>query len=113
MRKVVYILHTTTLKTTELSYATNAPSEDNKIKFNEFIAKPYLIVKHNGEKVHVFKDEIYAYKNKKDVIRTWNFTPYYFSGEKDTSGSITEMCTPLNQRNTTSEEVFLFYLWQR
>ncbi|OQP44622.1 hypothetical protein A4H97_09650 [Niastella yeongjuensis] len=64
-----------------LTYATDEPSADNKIRFNEFIAKPYLIVKHNGEKVHVFKDEIYAYKNKKDVVRTWNFTPYYFLGK--------------------------------
>lgn len=61
-----------------LTYATNAPAEDNKIRFNEFIAKPYIIVKHKGKKVHVFKDEIYAYKNKKDIVRTWNFTPYHF-----------------------------------
>ena len=61
-----------------LTYATDAPAEDNKIRFNEFITKPYIIVKHKGEKVHVFKDEIYAYKNKKDIVRTWNFTPYYF-----------------------------------
>ncbi len=59
----------------------------------------------------MFKDEIYAYKNKKDIIRNWNFTPYYFSGKKVTSGSITEICTPLNQRYTTSKEVFLCYLW--
>jgi len=52
--------------------------EDNKIRFNEFIAKPYIMVKHKGEKVHVFKDEIYAYKNKRNIVRTWNFTPYYF-----------------------------------
>src|SRR5690349_4939332 len=40
-----------------LTYATDAPSEENKIRFNEFIEKPFIIVKHNGEKVHVFKDE--------------------------------------------------------
>ena len=62
----------------KLTYATNSESEENKIRFNEFIAKPYIIVKHNGEKVHVFKDEIYAYKNKGNIVRTWNFTQYYF-----------------------------------
>ena len=61
-----------------LTYATGATSDENKIRFNEFIAKPYIIVKHKGEKVHVFKDEIYAYKNKGNIVRTWNFTPYYF-----------------------------------
>lgn len=61
-----------------LTYATNDPVTDHKIRFNEFIAKPYLIIKHGNEKLHVFKDEIYAYKNKKDIVRTWNFTPYYF-----------------------------------
>jgi hypothetical protein len=62
----------------QLSYATNAASDDNKIRFNEFFPKPYIIVKHNGEKLQLFKDEIYAYKNKKTIVRTWNFTPYYF-----------------------------------
>lgn len=59
-----------------LSYATNTESNENKLRFNEFIAKPYIIVKQNGEKIHVFKDEIYAYKNKSNIVRTWNFTPY-------------------------------------
>lgn len=61
-----------------LTYATDADSNKSKIRFNEFIAKPYIIVKHKGEKLHVFKDEIYAYKNKGNIVRTWNFTPYYF-----------------------------------
>lgn len=61
-----------------LTYSTESVSDENKIRFNEFIAKPYIIVKHNGEKVHIFKDEIYAYKNKGAIVRTWNFTPYYF-----------------------------------
>jgi len=61
-----------------LSYATNANTDEYKIRFNEFLHKPYIIVKHNGEKIHIFKDEIYAYKNKNNIVRTWNFTPYYF-----------------------------------
>jgi hypothetical protein len=61
-----------------LTYATNDDTEKNKIRFNEFWSKPYIIVKQNGEKIFVFKDEIYAYKNKKNIVRTWNFTPYYF-----------------------------------
>lgn len=62
----------------KLTYATNSQSDKNKIRFNEFIAKPYIIVKHNGEKVHVFKDDIYAYKNKSNIVRTWNFKQYTF-----------------------------------
>ena len=62
----------------KLTYATNATSDRIKIRFNEFIEKPFIIVKHNGQKIHVFKDEIYAYKNKNHIVRTWNFTPYYF-----------------------------------
>jgi hypothetical protein len=61
-----------------LTYSTNSASDENKIRFNEFIASPYIIVKHNGEKIHVFKDEIYAYKNKGNIVRTWNFTQYNF-----------------------------------
>ncbi|WP_207513544.1 hypothetical protein [Longitalea luteola] len=62
----------------KLTYATNDESNNNKIRFNEFITKPFLIVKQNGEKIHVFKDEIYAYKNKGNIVRTWNFTQYNF-----------------------------------
>jgi hypothetical protein len=61
-----------------LTYATNDEMDNNKIRFNEFLNKPYIIVKQNGEKIHVFKDEIYAYKNKGNIVRTWNFTPYHF-----------------------------------
>lgn len=61
-----------------LSYATNDGTNENKIRFNEFLSKPYIIVKQNGEKIHVFKDEIYAYKNKGNIVRTCNFTQYYF-----------------------------------
>jgi hypothetical protein len=61
----------------KLTYATNAGSGENKIRFNEILYKPYLIVKHNGEKIHVFKDEIYAYKKKGTIVRAYNFTPYY------------------------------------
>ncbi|OQP58157.1 hypothetical protein A3860_07465 [Niastella vici] len=61
-----------------LSYATNDGMNENKIRFNEFLSKPYIVVKQNGEKIHVFKDEIYAYKNKGNIVRTWNFTQYCF-----------------------------------
>ncbi len=62
----------------KLSYATGAVSDVNKIHFNEFIVKPFIIVKHNGEKIQLFKDEIFAYQNKGKVVRTWNFTSYNF-----------------------------------
>jgi hypothetical protein len=62
----------------KLMYATNDETDNYKIRFHEFLDKPYIIVKQNGEKFHVFKDEIYAYKNKGNIVRTWNFTQYYF-----------------------------------
>ncbi|THU39179.1 hypothetical protein FAM09_11730 [Niastella caeni] len=73
----VYLTQTD-FENNRLTYATNAVSDETKIRFNEFIEKPFIIVKHNGEKIHLFKDEIYAYKNKNNIVRTWNFTPYYF-----------------------------------
>lgn len=61
-----------------LSYTTNDKTDENKIRFNEFLSRPYILVKQNGEKIHVFKDEIYAYKNKGNIVRTWNYTQYHF-----------------------------------
>ena len=61
-----------------LMYSTRATSEVNKIHFNEFIVRPFIIVKHNREKIQLFKDEIFAYRNKDKVVRTWNFVPYNF-----------------------------------
>ncbi len=70
-QKAVFIKHSHDFENKlGLTYATNDGSDENKIRFNEFIAKPYLIVKHNGEKIHVFKDEIHAYKNKGNIART-------------------------------------------
>lgn len=61
-----------------LTYATRGVSEVNKIHFNEFFVKPYIVVKHNGEKLQIFKDEIFAYMNKGKVVHTWNYTQYNF-----------------------------------
>ncbi len=67
----------------KLSYASNGKSETNKIHFNEFFDKPFINVNHNGEKTKLFKDDIFAYKNKSNIVRTWNFTSYNFA-EKGT-----------------------------
>ena len=63
----------------KLSYASNAASGTNKIRFNEFFDRPFITVNHNGKKEQLFKDDIFAYKNKDNVVRTWNFTSYNFA----------------------------------
>ena len=62
----------------KLTYASNATSETNKIHFNEFFEKPFITVKHNGQSEQIFKDDIFAYKNKDNIVRTWNFVSYNF-----------------------------------
>jgi hypothetical protein len=62
----------------KLTYASNAASGTNKIRFNEFFEKPFITVNHNGKKEQLFKDDIFAYKNKGNIVRTWNFTTYNF-----------------------------------
>jgi hypothetical protein len=62
----------------KLAYASNATSERAKIRFNEFFDKPFITVNHNGKKEQLFKDDIFAYKNKGNIVRTRNFTSYNF-----------------------------------
>lgn len=57
-------------------------NKEVKIKLNEFLDRPFFTVKQNGQKLKVFKDEVFAYKSKKgDVIRLWNIVPYHLSEE--------------------------------
>lgn len=63
----------------KLSYASNTASETNKIRFNEFFEKPFITVKHNGQSEQIFKGDIFAYKNKGNIVRTTNFTSYNFA----------------------------------
>ncbi len=65
----------------KLSYATNTASETSKIRFNEFFDKPFITVNQDGKREQLFKDEIFAYKNKGNIIRTSNFTAYNFAGK--------------------------------
>lgn len=62
----------------KLSYATNDSSDINKIRFNEILGKPFITIKHNGEKLHLFKDDVFAYKKKRKIVRTCNFVSYTF-----------------------------------
>lgn len=62
----------------KLSYATDNPLEKNKIHFHEFLNRPYVTVKHNGEKITLFKDDIFAYQKKGRVVRTSDFVSYTF-----------------------------------
>ena len=61
-----------------LSYSTADENETNKIRFNEFIEKPFINIKHNGEKIVLFKDDIYAYQKKGKIVRSHNFESYNF-----------------------------------
>ena len=65
----------------KLSYASNTAPETNKIRFNEFFDKPFITVNQEGKKEQIFKDEVFAYKNKGNIVRTSNFTSYNFAGK--------------------------------
>jgi hypothetical protein len=62
----------------KLSYSTDAKNEKNKIRFNEFLDKPFITIKHNGEKIILFKDEIFAYQKQGGIVRTHDFVSYNF-----------------------------------
>ena len=62
----------------KLSYSSSSASVSNKIHFNEFFEKPFITVKHDGEKTQLFKDEVFAYQNKGVILRTSNFVTYTF-----------------------------------
>ena len=61
-----------------LSYSTAAKNEKNKIRFNEIVEKPFINIRHNGEKIVLFKDDIYAYVKNSTIVRTHNFVSYNF-----------------------------------
>ena len=62
----------------KLSYSASERKGKLRIKFNEFFKKPYITINENGDKKFIFKDEIFAYRNKKEVIRVWEQKPYVF-----------------------------------
>ena len=62
----------------KLSYSTSDPKDKNKIRFNELFGKPYVTIRHNGEKIVLFKDEIFAYRKNRNIIRTHGFVSYNF-----------------------------------
>ena len=61
-----------------LTYSTENEHEKNRIRFNEFIEKPFINIRHNGEKSILFKDDIYAYQKKGNIVRTHDFESYKF-----------------------------------
>lgn len=72
-------LSQTDFENNKLTYANNAESETNKVRFNEFFDKPFITITHNGNKEQLFKDDIFAYKNKGNIVRSWNFASYNFA----------------------------------
>ncbi len=47
----------------KLSLAINCETEKHKIKLNDFLMKPYIIVKHNDSSYKFFKKDIFGYKS--------------------------------------------------
>jgi hypothetical protein len=62
----------------KLSYTTNDPNAENKFRFHELFGRPFITIKHNGEKIQLFKDDIFAYQKKGRIVRTCNFVSYNF-----------------------------------
>lgn len=62
----------------KLTYSTGDPKDRNKIRFNELFGKPYITIRHNGEKIILFKDEIFAYGKKDNIVRTRGLISYNF-----------------------------------
>ena len=62
----------------KLSYSNTDDNKNYKIRFNEFIEKPFINIRQNGEKVILFKDDIYAYQKKGNIVRAHNFKTYNF-----------------------------------
>lgn len=61
-----------------LSYFTKDPDQKIRINFHEFLDKPYITIKQGGEKTILFKDEIFAYRNKGKIVRTRDLVSYNF-----------------------------------
>jgi hypothetical protein len=62
----------------KLTYNTNADEAKTTIRFNELLDKPYINVKHNGEKLVLFKDDIFAYQKKGRIVKSRDFESYNF-----------------------------------
>ena len=54
-------------KENKLSYG-NPCGKGNKIKFNEFLDKPYITIKHQGAEVKLKKDSVFAIKDCNGVV---------------------------------------------
>lgn len=65
-------------ETGRLSYSTKSATEMNKIRFNEFLDKPFITIKQDGKKIIFFKDDIFAYKNKRNIVRTRHLVSHNF-----------------------------------
>ena len=62
----------------KLSYSPNDEETRTSIRFNELLDKPYINIKHNGEKLVLFKDDIFAYQKKGRIVRSRDFESYNF-----------------------------------
>lgn len=62
----------------QLSYKTDDSEAKTSIRFNELLDKPYINIKHNGEKIVLFKDDIFAYQKKGRIVKSRDFESYNF-----------------------------------
>jgi hypothetical protein len=63
----------------KLTYSTASLTESNRIQFNELLGKPFINIKNDGKKIILFKDDVFAYKNKNQIVRTHHFVSYNFA----------------------------------
>lgn len=73
----IYLTHQD-FESKKLSYATDEEGTKTSIRFNELLEKPYIKIKHNGEKIVLFKDDIFAYQKKGRIVRSRDFASYNF-----------------------------------
>lgn len=74
-QKGVYLTEADFLQN-KLSFTKSQTEGKYKIIFNEYFQKPYITIKQDRKKTYLFKDEIFGYRNNKQVIRVWDQVPY-------------------------------------
>ena len=62
----------------KLSYSATDSTAKNAIHFHEFLQKPFITIKYNGEKIILFKDDIFAYQKKGKIYLSRDFVSYDF-----------------------------------
>ena len=75
VQKGIYLTEADFLQN-RLSFTKSQSEGKYKISFNEYFQKPYITVKQDGRKTYLFKDEIFGYRNNRQVVRLWDQVHY-------------------------------------